>query len=184
MSASQDVAGLLPAAEQELRLVSVLPVQGREGDILKQLDRDNVRYVVLHTTASPYGSFELIDAWHRDRGWDGIGYHKLITNCYGSYEAWKEKRPEPKLDGDVFLGRPFTVQGAHARGWNDKSIGVAMVGVDGQFSGRQIQAALDLCCQLIAEYPIEKVIGHCETGTPKTCPDLDMDWFRNLLACA
>ena len=59
-----------------------------------------------------------------------------------------------------------------------------MVGKDGQFTGRQIKSALDVCLQFLANYPIEQVIGHCETGADKTCPDLDMDWFRELLGAS
>lgn len=54
---------------------------------------------------------EIIDGWHRAKGWLGIGYHKLITR-----------------DGKVLQGRPDTVIGSQAYGANQYSLGILVIG--------------------------------------------------------
>jgi N-acetyl-anhydromuramyl-L-alanine amidase AmpD len=48
---------------------------------------------------------------HLQRGWLGCGYHYVIHE-----------------DGSIFQGRPLYTVGAHARGYNDTSIGICTVG--------------------------------------------------------
>lgn len=147
------------------------------------LNPDLIRWVVLHCTASSYGDVDTIDAWHRENGWAGIGYHWLITNCYPTYDSWVDQQPDTAMDGVVHQGRPEKFQGAHVKGENWQTLGVAMVGgeKDG-FTSRQLESAARLCTQLIERYPsIEGVKGHYEFNTRKTCPDLDMDYFRRYI---
>ena len=153
---------------------------------MKELNPSAVKFIVLHSSNSHFGSVELIDQWHREKEYDAIGYHRVIANCFADSESWKEKRPDIALDGEIFHGRSLTLRGAHAGPeWNYQSIGVCLIGQDGQFTGKQIKSAIDVCLMMYAQFAsIEKVIGHYETGAPKTCPDLDMDWFRELLGAA
>ncbi|RUU80251.1 peptidoglycan-binding domain-containing protein, partial [Mesorhizobium sp. M7A.F.Ca.MR.362.00.0.0] len=40
-----------------------------------------IKELIWHCTATPEGrevSVKEIDAWHRARGWSGIGYHKVV----------------------------------------------------------------------------------------------------------
>ena len=70
--------------------------------------------IIVHCTATPEGrhtTVEDIRGWHKDRGWSDIGYHYVIY-----------------LDGTVNEGRPVETQGAHCKGHNWKSIGIAYVG--------------------------------------------------------
>ena len=83
--------------------------------------------VVVHCAATPNGQHftaEHIDQWHAERGFkrdmsirpgyaklQHIGYHYVIT-----------------LDGQLHRGRPLEEVGAHAQGYNAKSIGICMVG--------------------------------------------------------
>ena len=68
---------------------------------------------VIHHTASPcWTTVADIDRWHKERGWDEIGYHYVI-GC----------------DGKVSKGRSINKQGAHAKGRNNR-IGVVLVGYD------------------------------------------------------
>jgi len=77
---------------------------------------------VIHHTASPcWTTVQDIDNWHKERGWDEIGYHYVIT-----------------CDGTVHKGRSLDKQGAHAKGRNDR-VGIALVGYD-EFTSVQIQA--------------------------------------------
>lgn len=153
---------------------------------------ENVKYLILHITAGPWGSVESICRFHmEERGWADIGYAYLITSCYTTYEEYAEHRPNLEADGEICKGRDLDHDGdvdeevgAHAFGYNSKSIGIAMVGQNGIFTSKQIESALTLCSDLMDTYdvPVEKVIGHYETGnTTKSCPQLAMGFFRELL---
>lgn len=74
----------------------------------------NINKIILHCTATAEGkeySVETIREWHMKRGFSDIGYHYLIG-----------------LDGTIHLGRDVFKQGAHTKGENKSSIGVAYVG--------------------------------------------------------
>lgn len=150
-----------------------------------------IEFVVLHTTDMAWGDVDTYRRMHiHERGWQDIGYHYLITNAFPTYESLHGRRPDYQQDGKVHLGRDLDRDGdveehigAHAVGYNHNSIGVALVGTNGAFTGLQMHAAFGLCRDLMHrhEVPVRNVIGHYETGARKTCPDLDMDWFRGML---
>jgi hypothetical protein len=145
-------------------------------------------YVILHCTDAPWGNVASVRAFHVGvRGWKDIGYAYLIENAYPTWESYKDGQPIPENDGNVSLGRDLDHDGdvdeevgAHVEGWNNKSIGVAMVGAKGRFTGAQLKAAIQLCRDLCYRHELSflRVLGHYETGAKKTCPDLDMAWFR------
>lgn len=73
-----------------------------------------LKEIILHCTATKEGqdySVEQVRRWHLDRGFNDIGYHFLI-----------------RLDGTVEAGRPLETVGAHCKGHNANSIGIAYVG--------------------------------------------------------
>lgn len=149
---------------------------------------EGIEYLILHCTASAWGTVGSIRLFHTapppgGRGWKDIGYHFVITNPFPTFDSWKEKKPVPGHDGQVHGGRPVNEIGAHAYGYNDKSLGVALVAENGMTTGLQVQAALKLMRELTMRYEVayKNVIGHYETGANKTCPDVDMDYFRGLL---
>lgn len=80
---------------------------------LRKRDLKTIDMIILHHSASPRDSTTIhsIHRWHLQRGWLGIGYHYVIHS-----------------DGSVFEGRPIDAVGAHARGYNKRSIGVCVVG--------------------------------------------------------
>ncbi len=152
-----------------------------------------ITHLILHTTAGSWGSVESIRRQHtteRNPPWADIGYHYLVGNPFPTFETWKHKRPSIENDGKLFPGRDLDHDGdvdeeigAHAIGWNGRSIGIAYVGEGGHITGAQLHEMLSLCRDLCHRYriPFKNVIGHYETGANKTCPDLDMDHFRELL---
>ncbi len=81
---------------------------------LYQTERD-ISFAVIHHTASERGSASSIDQAHRARGWDAIGYHVVISKD-GTIEYGED------------YGRPVSKQGAHCKGKNVGSIGIAMIG--------------------------------------------------------
>jgi N-acetylmuramoyl-L-alanine amidase len=143
-------------------------------------DRDT-EFVVIHTEGDGVNndtSAAAIRAWHRTgNGWNDIGYHFWI-----------------RMNGLVELGRPLTLAGSHAKGFNQHSIGIGLAG-DGNirdFTMAQYDSLFDLCwaLQFRFDVPWGHFIGHREVvlfGAPdphKTCPGtkVDMDRFRRLLA--
>jgi hypothetical protein len=78
------------------------------------------KYIVIHTAAYNGRNCDrdMIDQWHRDRGWNGIGYHYTVIN----------DKHDTLEDGTVQAGRDLTIAGAHARGINNRSIGICCIG--------------------------------------------------------
>lgn len=85
--------------------------------------------IVLHVSASTWGTRDDIDRWHRSRGWSGIGYHRVILNGFPRPDG----RYRPDLDGLIQTGRADSVEGAHCRagGMNALSLGVCLIGNPG-----------------------------------------------------
>lgn len=91
---------------------------------------DTSRAVIHHTATSCSTTIDSIRRYHiNERGWDDIGYHKII-DC----------------EGIIHEGRPLTMQGAHAKGRNNL-VGIALVGYD-EFTGLQVEALKRLLEQL------------------------------------
>ena len=148
--------------------------------------RKKVENIIVHISDSTWGSAREIDSWHKQKGWKMIGYHFVIDNSFilpdfelypmnGSIELG---RP---LDGDLFIEENEI--GAHALGYNDKSIGVCGIGKEGWTKSQEcslIMLLRALCSKF--NIPKENVLGHYETeggkAQGKTCPNLDMDMIR------
>ena len=115
------VAGLLYALRQRG------PVRGVPADaegialLVERTDRPVKpwRSIVIHHSATSAGSAAAFDRAHRlGRGWESLGYHFVIGNGRGAG------------DGEIEVGPRWRMQrdGAHARGMNDLSIGICLVG--------------------------------------------------------
>ena len=149
---------------------------------MKLLDPEKVRWIILHCSASHYGDVETYTEWHLDRGWSDIGYHWVITNCYPTYDYWKNKTPDITYDGVIHSGRGEKWRGAHVANHNWESIGICITGKGGEFSSKQLISAGRLCHRISSRFPnIIGVKGHCEFTNAKTCPELDMDYFRKYI---
>ncbi|MDP9174188.1 MAG: peptidoglycan recognition protein family protein [Planctomycetota bacterium] len=124
-------------------------------------------WIVIHHSATNFGSAKIIDAWHRDKGWDELGYHFVVGN--GTNTA----------DGEIEVGPRWPKQkwGAHTKTadnrFNDFGIGICLVGnfdVD-QPSESQLHAVAGLVAYLMKTYhiPEDHVIGHGQ-AKPTDCP--------------
>lgn len=91
----------------------------RKSEILTQLRAYNptvrrITGIVIHCSATQegqdFGSAD-IDRWHRDRGFNGIGYHFVI-----------------RLDGTIETGRQLALAGAHTTGHNKNTVGICYIG--------------------------------------------------------
>lgn len=125
-----------------------------------------INEIIVHCTATPEGkNFKAadIDRWHKQRGWDEIGYHHVVD-----------------LDGTVEPGRPESKQGAHCLGHNANSIGVVYVGglaSDGKTpkdtrTPQQKAALVKLLTELKQRYPDATIHGHRDFAA-KACPSFD-----------
>lgn len=125
-----------------------------------------INKIIVHCTATPAGrnvTAKEIDTWHRQRGFNGIGYHYVV-----------------KLDGVVEKGRPVEKIGAHCKGQNANSIGVVYVGgmsrdntkpMDTRTPEQRI-ALSDLIAEIKRNYPGASIHSHYEFA-PKACPCFD-----------
>lgn len=122
-----------------------------------------VNEIIVHCTATPEGrsvTVSEIDAWHRARGWSGIGYHRIIG-----------------LHGERWQGRALEKIGAHCEGHNTATIGVVYVGgltrdgrdpKDTRTSAQREMLRAELI-DLRDRFNIQKVSGHNEYAN-KACP--------------
>ena len=124
-----------------------------------------MKTIVIHCSATPNGRHHTaaeIHKWHLDRGWDGIGYHYVIT-----------------VEGELENGRPEYWMGSHAKGNNKDSIGICMIGTD-EFNDDQWHILSELLRKLIIENSGVKIIGHNEISNKK-CPGFDVQyWLKNI----
>lgn len=139
-----------------------------------------INKIIIHCSDSWFGDRDLIDSWHRERGWNGIGYHFVITNGYPTYKDWKSQKYRSDIDGLIETGRPLDVIGAHCKGHNKDSIGICLIGKR-LFSWKQISALQKLIKDLLDTYGHLEVYGHYEFNPYKTCPNIDMKWLRSIL---
>lgn len=78
--------------------------------------------VVIHHSASEdtdHADHHLIREWHIQRGFVDIGYHWVVESIW---PGGKKKQYE------AAMGRPMYREGAHAKGYNSRYIGVCLVG--------------------------------------------------------
>ena len=127
-----------------------------------------VNLLVVHCTATRCNKdfpVSTLRASHKARGFADIGYHFYITR-----------------DGETHPCRPVHQIGAHATGWNDKSIGICYEGgldENGRIADTRTYAQkcalLDLLRQLKTDYPKARILGHYQLSENirKACPCFD-----------
>lgn len=127
------------------------------------LDRSRWRSIVIHGSGSPVGSPATIEASHRARNLQGLGYHFVIGNGRGFG------------DGEIFVASRWLEQtaGEHVAGpqgddLNRVSIGICLVG-DGhreQFTETQMRRLVQLIQTLARELdiPAESVMLHSDVA--------------------
>ena len=132
-----------------------------------------INLIVIHCSATRCNTnftVEDLDACHRARGYNGIGYHYYITR-----------------DGHIHPCRSEEVAGAHARHYNAHSIGICYEGGLDE-KGRpadtrtpaQRAALIALLRSLKIDYPDAEILGHCELeGVHKACPSFSCSEYRD-----
>lgn len=121
--------------------------------------------IVVHCSATPAGRPHTaadIDRWHRERGFDGIGYHFVV-----------------RLDGTIEPGRPIEKTGAHCLGKNANSLGVCYIGgldAAGHPADTRTLAQRAALRRLLRDlrqrFPKAEIFGHNRFAA-KACPCFD-----------
>ena len=139
--------------------------------------------IILHCTATrpewwadktAEEKMQECERWHLDRGFRMIGYHFLVDR-----------------DGTITEGRPLDMQGAHCKGQNKDSIGIAMWGGFGgdsddlpsdHFTAVQHAATKDHIPKLQKQIKIKRdqVFGHNRFSS-KACPSFRVQkWMSGM----
>jgi len=138
-----------------------------------------INEIIIHCTATPAdwrsgsktsAKVSEIRRWHKGRGWSDIGYHHLIDR-----------------DGTLAAGRPIERTGAHVRGRNTGTIGVALFGGHGSsendrfednYTPEQDAALRAYIADMQARFGPLKVTGH-NMYAAKACPGFNVPrWLK------
>lgn len=156
------------------------------GDVVMPSKRD-ITDIIIHCTATPEGkdfTLSTIRKWHWQRGFADIGYHYIIHR-----------------NGHVEEGRSVDIVGAHCKGHNAQSIGIAYIGgigADGKPKDTRTLAQraslIKLLQTLRKMYPTARIAGHRDYSPDKNhngelepwewtkdCPSFDAEAeYRNI----
>lgn len=140
----------------------------------------HINEIIIHTTATrpewmeghgTLAKVQEIARWHTEvNGWRAIGYHRVIDR-----------------DGTIANGRPIAQVGAHVKGHNANSIGIALIGgyggaADDKFSDHytpaQDKALRAEIARLKDIYPHIVAISPHHSYANKACPCFRVrDWL-------
>ena len=131
-----------------------------------RLQADRVSMTVLHHTTGSYVSAQTvrqIQSFHMgpDRKWADVAYSWLVAP-----------------DGTVFEGRGWDWTGAHTKGYNSVSVGIAYVG-DGRLAVPEVakRAILSVADEADVRFGRLRRVGHRDVGST-VCPgDVLYAWW-------
>ncbi|MPQ46889.1 N-acetylmuramoyl-L-alanine amidase [Marinifilum sp. N1E240] len=103
--------------------------------------------VIIHASASSFGNALLIDSWHREKGYDEIGYNYVVLNGYTNSGYYDEV-----CDGLIESGRRTNKSGAHTYGHNRNTIGICLISKDGIFTENQMNSLINLLRMLKSKH--------------------------------
>lgn len=151
-------------------------ILGSNNEVLPTLktSKRKIKEIIVHCSATREGrdyTVEDIRKWHKQRGFNDIGYHYVIYR-----------------DGSIHEGRDINLVGAHCTNHNAYSIGICYIGgckVDGLSpkdtrTQEQKDALLKLLRELKKKYPYATIHGHYEYAN-KSCPNfLVSEEYKNI----
>jgi len=129
-----------------------------------------INWLVIHTAATRPSmdiGVKEIRQWHKQRGFNDIGYHYVI-----------------RRNGKIEKGRDDSKIGAHVRGYNRDSLGISLVGgvnertlkPENNYTAAQWASLESLLKKLSAKYPEANVKGHRDfPNVAKACPCFDAE---------
>jgi len=120
----------------------------------------SIDLLVIHHSETLGGNIDFLRYCHvtpppKGNGWMDVGYHYTIANGKKHY-AW-----EAAGDGYVEEGRPEKNVGAHARGFNEHSIGICLIGdFENTYpTNLQLASLVELLIKLCLKYDIDPMKG-------------------------
>jgi N-acetylmuramoyl-L-alanine amidase len=130
-----------------------------------------VNKIVIHYTDTPPDrdvTVEDITRWHQEKEYITIGYHYYID-----------------IQGKRHKGRPLEQVGAHVRGHNGDSIGIAFAGTKhptepnkSTMNDLQEWELVKLLSELREVWPDAEILGHRDLAATE-CPGFDVrEWVR------
>lgn len=138
---------------------------------------NTVDMLIVHCSATPPKrdiGVKEIRRWHLARGFLDVGYHFVI-----------------RRDGTIEEGRSIHAPGAHAIGYNNRSLGICLVGgttpkskPSNNFTPDQWESLGSLLSVLSEKYPHAEVLGHRDLpNVAKDCPCFDVkEWWQGPVA--
>lgn len=132
------------------------------------------KIVIHHTASRDTGKLDASDIrrLHKnENGWRDVGYHFIVEQVDDTFEA--------------VVGRPLHEKGAHVRGHNSDSVGVALVG---NFEERTPDdRALSVLVSRVLRpltrlFPDAEIVGHRDLGAT-LCPgkNIDLQQIRDMI---
>ena len=136
------------------------------------------RYIIIHHSLTKdwlLADVEAIRKYHIRKGWNDIGYHYVLEYVRDTKHA------------RIYIGRTRLTPGAHALGFNTKSIGICVVGNFDKTTLSPTEDKYQVLVRLIMrimqgfDIPVKNIIGHRETyklrhkRIEKTCPGSRFD---------
>ena len=128
------------------------------------IPRNETVCVIFHHALADKADVDTIRKWHLERGWEDIGYHYVICK-----------------NGSIQPGRALHLEGAHALGRNESSIGVCLEGDFRKYqpSMAQLEASYRLYDCLCQVYGKELEIEfHRSTADQNPCPGKQLNRYR------
>ena len=127
--------------------------------------QSTINYIVIHHSASkPSTTLEEITSWHKARGFNTVGYHKVIYD-----------------DGTIMNGRPENTVPASVKDHNKNTLAVCLTGnfeVDQPTTFQLISLEL-VIKEWQTRWPGAKVICHRDLA-PTLCPGKNLfDWVKS-----
>lgn len=117
------------------RIETYLPTKAREN---------TPKSLILHSTRN-HPRFEDVLFRHKEKGWDGVGYHLFVD-----------------FEGKVFQARPFDKEGAHAIGYNTSSIGICVYSKDGSLDSNKVKVVRNLIQCINEQFLGLELLSHTE----------------------
>lgn len=139
---------------------------------------EDIKRIFVHCSDSTWGDADIIDQWHKQKGWSGIGYHYVITNGIINYGD----KYHISVDGVIQGGRDVNIKGAHCKGNNYNSIGICLIGKH-TFTAKQLIISLPfLLKRKMIEFSIgiESIFTH-NTVSSKHCPNFSQKQLRIII---
>jgi hypothetical protein len=134
----------------------------------------DINRVIVHCLATPDYALHDIETdfgiehcrkWHvEENGWSDVGYHRIIRRT-----------------GEIDVGRNIKDIGAHCKGHNYDSIGIAFAGTF-KPTWPQVQAMIYMYREFKNLYSLDEDdwYGHNEFTEKKVCPGFDMKMLKLL----